>query len=152
MGKHISDCERAKTSTRIKDILRALIISNWQSDTWQENQNFAENHYGTIKGATSWVFNQSGAPADCWLLALKHICHVLKLLASATLGWIPTLQALTCQTQDTSTLLARVFYEPVYYNPYYGFPSNSNKVLRRWVGVATNVEDILAFKLLAPCN
>jgi hypothetical protein len=31
MDKLISDCARAETKTRIKDILRALVISDWQS-------------------------------------------------------------------------------------------------------------------------
>jgi hypothetical protein len=65
MDKVISDWERAETSTRIKDILRALVKSNCQSESYQENQNHAENQYGTIKTATNWVLNQSGAPADC---------------------------------------------------------------------------------------
>jgi hypothetical protein len=95
--------------------------------------------------------NQSGASADCWLLALEYVCHVLNLLASATLAWIPPLQALSGQTQDTSTLLVCAFYEPVYYNPHNdGFPSNSNEELGRWVGVANNVGDALTFKLLTP--
>jgi hypothetical protein len=43
-------------------------------------------------------------------------------------------------------LLVCAFYEPVYYNPHYdGFPSN---LLGQWVGVATNVGDVLTFKLL----
>jgi hypothetical protein len=79
------------------------------------------------------------------LLALEYVCHVLNVLASATLGWIPPIQALTGQ------LLVCAFYEPVYYKPHYdGFPSNSNGELGRWVGVAKNVGDALKFKLLTP--
>ena len=43
MDKLISDCARAETSSRVKDILRALVIGDWQSEPYQENQNFAEN-------------------------------------------------------------------------------------------------------------
>jgi hypothetical protein len=137
------------TSTRIKDNIRALIISDWQSEPYQQNRNFAENRYATINTATNRVVNLSGASPDCLLLALQYFCHVLNHLASATLKWLPPLQVLTGQTQDTSTLLVCAFYEPVYYNPHYdGFPSNPNEELAHWVGVATNFGDALTFKLL----
>ena len=136
---------------RLKDILRALVISDWQSEPYHENQNFAENRYATIKAATNRVLNQSGAPADCWLLAVQYVCHVLNHLASSTLKWIPPLQALTGQTQDISALLVCAFWEPVYYDPHSdGFPSNRNEELGHWVGIATHVGDTLTFKILSP--
>ena len=153
MDKLISDSARAETSTRIKDILRALVIAEWQSEPYQQNQNFAENRYGTIKSATNRVLNRSGAPPECWLLALMYVCYVLNHLASGTLGWIPPLQKLTGQTQDTSALFVCSFYEPVYYDPHYdGFPSQSNEELGHWVGVADHVGDALTFKILTPSN
>jgi hypothetical protein len=48
---------RVVAGTRIKEILLALIISDWQSEPYQQNQNFAENRYATIKTATSSVLN-----------------------------------------------------------------------------------------------
>jgi hypothetical protein len=118
MDKLISDCACAETSHNIKDILCALVISDWQSEPYHENQNFAENWYDTIKAASNRVLNQSGAPADCWLLAVQYVCHVLNHLASFTLKWIPPLQVLTGQTQDISALLVCAFWEPVYYYPH----------------------------------
>ena len=79
-----------------------------------------------------------------------HVCYVLNHMASAALDWIPPLQALTGQTQDTSALLVCSFYEPVYYNPHNdGFPSASTEELGHWVGVATHVGDALTFKILS---
>jgi hypothetical protein len=151
MDKLISDRACAETSTRIKEILRALVISNWQSEPYHENQNFAENRYATIKAATNRVLTQSGAPAECWLLAVQYVCHILNLLASSTLKWIPPLQALTGQKQDISALLVCAFWEPVYCNPHHnGFPSNRNEERGNWVGVASNVGDALTFKILSP--
>ena len=150
MDKLISDGAKAETSTRIKDILRALVISGWHSEPYQENQNFAENRYSTIKAATNRVLNRSGAPANCWLLVMQYVCHVLNHLASPTLNWIPPLQALTGQTPDTSALLVCAFYEPVYYNPHVkGFPHKSNEELGHWVGIADHVGDALTFKILS---
>jgi hypothetical protein len=149
MDKLISDCVCAETSNRIKDILRALVISEWQSEPYHENQNFVENQYATIKAATNRVL--SGAPADCWLLAVQYVCHVLNHLASSTLKWIPPLQILTGQTQDISALLVCAFWEPVYYNPHSdGFPSHRNEELGHLVGVANHVGDALTFKILSP--
>ena len=63
MDKLISDCTKAETSERVKQILRALFISSWYSEPYHENQNFEENCYGTIKATTNRVMNNSGAPA-----------------------------------------------------------------------------------------
>jgi hypothetical protein len=151
MDKLISDCACAETINRIKDILCALVISDWQSEPYHENQNFAENSYATIKAATNRVLNQSGAPADCWLLAVQYVCHVLNHLASSTLKWIPPFQVLTGQMQDISALLVCAFWEPVCFNPHSdGFTSHRNEELGHWVGVATHVGDALTFKILSP--
>ena len=49
--------------------------------------------------------NRSGAPANCWLLSLIYVCHLLNHIACAALdGKIP-LFALTGITPDTSIIL-----------------------------------------------
>jgi hypothetical protein len=95
MDKLISDCARAET---IKDIIHTLLISDWQIKPYQHAQNFAENRYATSKTATNPFLNSSGAPADCFLLALQYNWHFLKHFACATLKWLPLLQVLTGQT------------------------------------------------------
>jgi hypothetical protein len=111
---------------------------------------FAENRFTTIKVATNRVLNQLGASADCWLLAVQYVCHVLSHLASSTMKWILPWQVLTGQTQDISSLLVCEFLEPVYYIPHSdGFPSHCNEELGHWVGVATHVGDALTFKILS---
>jgi hypothetical protein len=149
MDKLISDCAKAETSNRVKQILRALCISSWYSEPYHENQNFAENRYGTLKSATNRVLNLSGAPANTWLLALMYVCLLLNHLASEALGWKPPLQVLTGQTPDISQFLHFCFFEPVYYNAYNNtFPSASNEEQGWWVGVATHVGDALTYKIL----
>jgi hypothetical protein len=64
MDKLISDCAKAEMSSQVKQILRALFIGAWYSAPYQENQNFAENRYGTVKATTNRVMNLSGAPAN----------------------------------------------------------------------------------------
>ena len=41
MDKLISDSTAVETSDRVKDILRALIINDWQSEANCQHQNFA---------------------------------------------------------------------------------------------------------------
>jgi hypothetical protein len=77
MDKLISNCACAETSNLIKDIIPALVISDWQSEPYHENQNFADNWYATIKAATNHSLNQSGAPADCWILAVQYVADKL---------------------------------------------------------------------------
>ncbi len=147
MDKLISDCAKAEMSSRVKDILRALIIESWHSEPYHQNQNFAENRYNTIKAATNRVLNLSGAPANTWLLALTYVCLLLNHLASPALGWIPPNQKLTGQTQDISMFLHFSFYEPVYYHSYSDtFPSASNEEQGWWVGIAMHVGDVLTYK------
>jgi hypothetical protein len=86
MDKLISDCAKAKMGSRVKDILRALIIQAWHSEPYHQNQNFAENRYNTIKAASKRALNLSGAPANTWLLALTYVCLLLNHLASPAIG------------------------------------------------------------------
>ena len=95
------------------------------------------------------ILNMSGAPADTWLLVSMYVCLLLICTASATLGWVPPLQALTGQTQDISPFLHFSFYDPVYYHPYNDeFPSGSNEEQGWWVWIATHVSDALTYKNL----
>jgi hypothetical protein len=153
MDKLISDCAKAEMSNRVKQILRALCISSWYSEPYHENQNFAENRYGSIKAGTNRVMNFSGAPANTWLLALIYVCLLLNHLASAALGWKSPEQVLTGQTPDISKFMHFSFYEPVYYHAYSDtFPSATNEEQGWWVGIATHVGDALTYKILTKNN
>jgi hypothetical protein len=70
MDKVISDCDKAENSNCVKHILCAISVSYWFSETCPENQNFAENRYGTLKATANSVMNFSGAPENTFLLAL----------------------------------------------------------------------------------
>ena len=45
MDKLISDSAKVETSGRAKDILRAYVIGDWQSEAYMQHQNFAERKY-----------------------------------------------------------------------------------------------------------
>ena len=70
MDKLISDSAKNEISHKVKDILRAYNINDWQSEPYHQNQNPAEWQYGTIKVCSNTIMNRTGAPAHCWLLTL----------------------------------------------------------------------------------
>ena len=49
MDKLITDGARVEQSARVKDILRMLIIKDWQSEANYQHQNFAERRWQTFK-------------------------------------------------------------------------------------------------------
>jgi hypothetical protein len=49
MNRLISDQAKAELSERVKDVLRTLVIDNWQSESHQQRQNFLERGYRDTK-------------------------------------------------------------------------------------------------------
>ena len=41
MDELTSDSDQSDVSTRVKDVLRALLIDDWQSESYHQHQNFA---------------------------------------------------------------------------------------------------------------
>ena len=124
-------------------------ITHWHSEPYHQNQNPAERRYGTIKAWTNTMMNRSGAPANCWLLCLSHVCYLLNHTSCLTLDGHTPLYKLTGITPDISVLLIFHFYQKVYYATYdQSFPSNSEERAAYWVGVGEHVGDAITHKLL----
>ena len=85
MDKLISDSAKHEISHKVKDILRAYNINDWQSEPYHQNQNPAEWRYRTIKAWTNTIMNRTGAPAHCWLLTLQYVCYILNHISTASL-------------------------------------------------------------------
>ena len=115
MDTLISDGGKYEISKRVTDLHRSLFIKDYQSETYHQHQNKAENRFGLAKRYTNTVMNTSGCPASCWLLCLQYICVVLNHFASPSLQGICPVQALEGTTPDISFLLHFSIYEPVYY-------------------------------------
>ena len=67
MDKLISDSAKNEISRKVKNILRAYIINDWQSEPYDQNQNPAEWRYRTIKAWANTIMNRTGAPLLCVL-------------------------------------------------------------------------------------
>ena len=74
MDKLISDRAKAETSTRVNDVLRALLIDDWQSKSCMQHQSKSKNRHQTIKRNTNNLLNRTGkAPlSDVCFFVLNH--------------------------------------------------------------------------------
>ena len=149
MDKLISDSAKNEISHKVKDILRAYNINDWQSEAYHQNQNPAEWWYRTIKAWTNTIKNRTGAPAHCWLLTLQYVCYILNHISTASLGGQVPLQVLYGVTPDISILLLYTFYQPVFYATHdQHFHSASQERAGFWVAFAQHCGDSLTHMVL----
>jgi hypothetical protein len=124
-SKLVSNHAKVKISSRVKDILRSLIIGDWQSEPHQQHQSPAEQNYQDVKRMANTIMDRTGLPPQTWLLALMYVCFVLNFTASASLNWRTPMEILTGSTPDISPLLSFQWWEPVYFKlDDTSFPSN----------------------------
>ena len=146
--KLISDHDNLETSSKVKDILRYLMIPNCQSEPYCQHQNPAERQYFTIKETTNRIMDWTGTPAFLWLEALKYTCYLLNHTICQSLDAIP-MQLLTGSTPDISTLLQFHWYQYVYCaKDDASFPSNSHEISGRFIGFADHVGHNLTYAIL----
>ena len=149
MDNLISDSAKNEISHKVKDILRANNINDWQSEPYHQNQNPAEWRYRTIKAWTNTIMNRTGAPAHCWLLTLQYVCYILNHISTASLGGQVPLQVLYGVTPDISIILLYTFYQPVVYATHdQHFHSDSEERAGFWVGFADHCGDSLTHMVL----
>ena len=153
MDTLISDGGNYDISKGVTDFLHFLVIQDYQSESYHQDQNKTETCFGPAMRYTNTVMNTSGYLACCWLLCLQYIFIVLHHLASPTLQGICPVQALEGTTPDISFMPHTSFYEPVYYRiefsePDFHLPSSSNEKKGYWVGFAANQGDSLTWRTL----
>ena len=146
----ISDSAKSETSKKVKDILRAYRIHDFQSEPHHQNQNPAERHIQRLKEGTNRVLDRSGAPAHTWLLAMAYVAFLLNHMALESLDGRSPLEVLLGMTPDISAFLVFYFYQPVYYAVHtnISFPEEPKERLGYWVGIAENVGDGMCWKIL----
>ena len=155
MDKLISGSAKVLISERVKDILRALCIDDWQSEPEYQHQNFAEHRWHHIQRLLNWHMNYRNVDGEAWLLCLKWICDAMNHTAEDSLGGRPPLQVLTGETIDISILLIFLFWDVVcvkrykdrHYSGQIGGDA-TNEIRGRFVGFAWNVGHALTFKIL----
>jgi hypothetical protein len=148
-SKLVSDRAQVEISGRVKDILRSLMIGDWQSEPHQQHQNPAERKYQDVKRMANTIMDRTGSPAHTWLLALMYVCFVLNFTASAALNWRTPTEVLTGSTPDISPLLRFGWWDPVYYKlDDSSFPSDSREHRGRFVGISEHVGHAMTYMIL----
>jgi hypothetical protein len=145
----ISDRAQVEISKKVKDLLRAYRIKDYQSEPHHQHQNFAENRYGTVKRWVNTIMNRTGATPAMWFLCVAYVCWLLNMVASPALDGIPPLQALTGQTVDISAALFYTFTQRIIYvTPDPKNPRRKLERFGRWVGYAETFGRALTWKIL----
>jgi hypothetical protein len=148
-SKLVSDRAQVEISGRVKDILRSLMIGDWQSEPHQQHQNPAERKYQDVKRMANTIMDRTGSPPTTWLLALMYVCFVLNFTASAALNWRTPTEVLTGSTPDISPLLRFAWWDPVYYMmDDSSFPSDSRERRGRFVGISEHVGHAMTYMIL----
>jgi hypothetical protein len=146
--KLISDRAQVEISEHVKQVLRPLHISTWQSEPHQQHQNPAKRQYQNIKRLCNTILDHSGAPAYKWLLCLIYVCFLLNKTWCEEIDDIP-IRMSTGSTNDISPLLCFHFWEPVYYKvDDSDFPSDSHEKCGHFVGISESVGHAMTFKTL----
>ena len=70
MDRLLSDSAKVETSDRVKDILCAMLIDDWQSKRGYQRQNPAERRYQNLVKNVMWVMNRRNVPGKAWFLCL----------------------------------------------------------------------------------
>ena len=146
MDQLVSDNAKALISEKVEEILGTFGIKSWNSEPHNKNQNYGERRYRDVRRMVKHLLAYSGAPENCWLLALQYACFVLNHVASERLGWRTPSKWLLGSAPDITVLLYFVFFQPVYYQSF--DKDDDEEHLGRFVGIAENVGHSLTFKIL----
>ena len=112
VDKAISDSVKNEISHKVKGILKAYNINDWQSEPYHQNQDRTEWRYRTIKAWANTIMKRTG---NCWLLTLQYVCYILNHISTASLGVQVPLEVLYGVSPDMIIMLLYTFYQPVFY-------------------------------------
>ena len=151
----ISDGATVELSKRVLDILRYLIIKNWQSERNCQRQNYCENRWQHLKRNVDWIMNLRNVDPEAWLLCLEWVADVMNHTSEKSIDYKIPLSKLTGETTDISVILVFFFWDIVYaprykdkhYRDQIG-SEDSSEIRGRFVGFAWDVGHALTFKIL----
>ena len=152
MDMLISDNGQNEISKRVRQILRALVIKDWQSEPRYQHQNYAERQWQIVKRQTHVILDRSGAPGNLWFLCMEYVAFILNRLSTTSLDGRAPLTVLNGQIPDISMIPTFTFYEKVYYKHYRKETVNFETLeeLGYFVGFSEHCGHDLTFKVYNP--
>jgi Reverse transcriptase (RNA-dependent DNA polymerase) len=112
-------------------------------------RNLAEASIRELKKAVRKAMRRSGSPRKLWNLCGTWCAAIRRITAMDKLGGRTPTEVVTGTTPDISQYALFDWYQPIrYLDPKIPFP-NERKLLGRFVGVAENTTDEMAFVLLS---
>ena len=99
MSQLVSDRAQVETRKSVLESIRAFYIHNWNSETYQQHQNPAEQRYQTVKHMTNTPLDRSGPPAYTWLIAITYVRFIINHTYCNAINTV-TIHQLTRSTGD----------------------------------------------------
>ena len=145
-----NDNAKSEISKKVQDILRHYTIGQYRSEPHQQNQNPAERRIQDIKKHTNILMDRTGTPAPMWLLCMLYVIELHNHLASSNLTHHTTpIQKAFGFVPDVSKFLQFHWWQRVLYkSDSMSFPSSTYEGIGRFVGIATNIGDLLTYFVL----
>ena len=121
MNTIIGNGGKYEISKTVADLLRSLLIKQYESEPYHQHQNKVEQCHGVVKRYINTL-----------ILCLLYVCSLLNVTASPALGGLTPIQPLTGQVSDISHFLHFPFLESVHdkvdeNEPDHRFLSQSNE-------------------------
>jgi hypothetical protein len=146
----VSDGAPELTDGGTKQICMEYRIAQKVTVPYSHWQNLAEASIRECKKATRRKLRQTGAPARTWNYCSRWVSDIRRVVASD----IPTLNGRTPfehvhgSTPEIGPLALFDYWQPIYFlMPAEGFPAEK-KVIGRWLGLAPNCTDDLAYYVM----
>ena len=141
------------TGSKFMKYVCDLYIRLWQSESYHQHQNYAENVWQSLKDGTNCLLDFSGAARNLWLLGLMYYVLIWNHTVDPNLadGTFSPYTLATGRSDDISAFTCFRFNEPVYVlqdQEQQHFPSQSKEIRGRWVGISEHVGAPMTWKIL----
>ena len=146
----VSDGALEETKGRARETCRKYRIKQEVTVPYSPWQNAAEASIRELKKSVRRTFRRTKAPKRLWSYCAKWCAAIRRLTPNSVraLGGRTPEEFVTGSTPDISPYVMFDWYQPVYYlSPAKGFPGETKQV-GRWLGVAENCTDEMAFLIL----
>ena len=146
----ISDGSKEQMKSKFAEICRQYHIKRQYTVPHSPWQNLAEASIRELKAGIRTAMRRSASPKALWCYCGQWVAAIRRLTSMDKLeGRTPTEAALG-MTPDISQYAQFDWYEPVYYYERGATFPSERTCLGRWIGIAENYTDLMAFYVLKP--